>query len=131
MTADVVVARGKDSWTIAGTSIAPLISFSTAADGSITPVIDASGLDPILEAMAKKVKQTVRDAGLKLVRGRIVATGSSREGRTLKVAETKAAIISEIGARRPAPRPHRRSRLSSRPSIPSCRWPTPRPSPPR
>ena len=100
MTADVVVARGKDSWTIAGTSIAPLISFATAADGSLTPVIDASGLDPILEAMAKQVKQTVRDAGLKMVKGRIVATGSSREGRTLKVAETKAAIISEIGARR-------------------------------
>jgi vancomycin resistance protein YoaR len=100
MAADVVVARGKDSWTIAGTSLAPLISFSTAADGSITPVLDESGLDPILEAMAKQVKQTVRDAGLKLVGGHIVATGSSREGRTLKVAETKAAIIGEIGARR-------------------------------
>ena len=37
MAADVVVARGKDSWTIAGTSLAPLISFSTAADGSISP----------------------------------------------------------------------------------------------
>ena len=48
MAADVVVARGKDSWTIAGTSLAPLISFSTAADGSITPVFDESGLDPIL-----------------------------------------------------------------------------------
>ena len=41
----------------------------------------------------------MRDAGLKLVGGRVVATGTSREGRTLKVAETKAAIISEIGAR--------------------------------
>jgi vancomycin resistance protein YoaR len=100
MAVDVVVARGKDSWTIAGTSLAPLISFATAADGSVTPVIDESGLDPILEALAPKVKQTVRDAGLRLVRGRIVATGSSREGRTLMVAETKAAIISEIGARR-------------------------------
>ena len=100
MAADVVVARGKDSWTIAGTSLAPLISFSTAADGSITTVLDESGLDPILEAMAKQVKQTVRNAGLKLAGKHVVATGSSREGRTLKVAETKAAIISEIGARR-------------------------------
>ena len=99
MAADVVVARGKDSWTIAGTSLAPLISFSTAADGSITPVLDESGLDPILETLAPKVKQTVRDAGLKLVGGRVVATGTSREGRTLKVAGTKAAIIGEIGAR--------------------------------
>ena len=99
MVADVVLARGEDTWTIAGTSLAPLISFSTAADGSITPVFDESGLDPILEALAPKVKQTVRDAGLELAGGRVVATGSSREGRTLQVAETKAAIIGELGVR--------------------------------
>ena len=99
MAADVVVARGEDSWTIPGTSLAPLISFSTAADGSITPVFDESGLDPILATLAKQVNQTVRDAGLKLVGGRIVATGKSREGRTLKAAGMKAAIISQIGAR--------------------------------
>ena len=99
MAADVVVARGKDSWTIAGTSLAPLISFSTAADGSITPVFDESGLDPILKKLAKKVNRTARDAGLKRVGGHIVATGKSREGRTLNAAGMKAAIISEIAAR--------------------------------
>ena len=99
MAADVVVAQGKDSWTIAGTSLAPLISFSTAADGSITPVFDESGLDPILKTLAKKVNQTAQDAGLKLVGGHVVATGTSREGRTLDAAGMKAAIISEIGAR--------------------------------
>ena len=99
MAADVVVARGKDTWTIAGTSLAPLISFSTAADGSITPVLDEAGLDPMLKTLAPKVKQTVRDASLKMVNGHVVATGTSREGRTLKIPETKAAIVSEIGAR--------------------------------
>ena len=99
MAADVVVARGKDSWTIAGASLAPLISFSTAADGSITPVFDEAGLDPMLKTLTRKVKQTVKDAGLKMVNGHIVATGTSREGRILRVAATKAAIVSEIGAR--------------------------------
>jgi vancomycin resistance protein YoaR len=99
MVADVVVARGEDSWTIAGTSLAPLISFSTAADGSVTPVFDESGLDPILKTLAQKVKQTAKDAGLKLVNGQVVATGKSREGRTLKVADTKAAILGQIQAR--------------------------------
>ena len=99
MAADVVVAHGKDSWTIAGTSLAPLISFSTAADGSITPVFDASGLDPMLKTLAKKVNQTAQDAGLRLVGGHVVATGTSREGRTLNAAGMKAAIISAIGAR--------------------------------
>ena len=99
MAADVVVARGDDRWTIAGTSLASLISFSTAADGSITPVLDESGLDPILKALAQKVNQKAQDAGLKLVSGHVVATGASREGRTLNAAKMKAAIISQIGAR--------------------------------
>jgi vancomycin resistance protein YoaR len=99
MAADVVVARGQDSWTIPGTSLAPLISFSIAADRSITPVFDESGLDPILKTLAQKVNQTARDAGLKLVSGHVVATSASREGRTLDAASMKAAIISEIGAR--------------------------------
>jgi vancomycin resistance protein YoaR len=99
MTADVVVALGTDSWTVAGTTLAPLISFSTAADGSMTPVLDESGLDAIVKTLAEKVDQTVRDAGLALVKGHVVATHASREGRTLDGAGMKAAIISEIGAR--------------------------------
>ena len=99
MAANVVVARGKDKWTIAGTSLAPLISFSTAADGSVTPVLDESGLDPILKTLAKKVNRTAQDAGLKLIRGRVIATGASREGRTLNAAGMKAAIVNAIGAR--------------------------------
>jgi vancomycin resistance protein YoaR len=99
MTADVVVARVEDSWTIAGTSLAPLISFSTASDGSITPVLDEAGLDPILKTLAKKVNRTAQDAGLELVNGHVVATSSSREGRTLDAAGMKAEIIGEIGAR--------------------------------
>ena len=99
MAANVVIAHGKDNWTIAGKSLAPLISFSTAADGSVTPVLDESGLDPILKTLAKKVNRTAQDAGLKLVRGRILATGTSREGRTLNAAGMKAAIVSAIGAR--------------------------------
>ena len=99
MAADVVVARGADSWKIAATSLAPLISFSTAADGTITPVFDQSGLDPIVKTLAQKVNQKAQDAGLKLVSGHIIATGTSREGRTLNAAGMKAAIVGQIGAR--------------------------------
>jgi len=100
MAADVVVARGEDSWTIARTSIAPLISFSTATDGSITPVFDETGLDPILKTLAKNVNRKAQDAALKLVNGHVVVTGTSHEGRTLNAAGMKAAIISQIGVRR-------------------------------
>ena len=99
MAADVVVVRGADSWTIAGSSLASLISFTTVAEGRITPVLDESGLDPIVKSLAQKVNQTARDAGLALVGGHIVATGASREGRTLNAAGMKAAILAEIRAR--------------------------------
>lgn len=99
MAADVVVTRGKDSWTIGRTSLAPLISFSTAGDGRITPVFDVSGLDPILKTLAEDVNRTAKDAGLRLVGGRIVATSSSREGRTLIADGMKSALVSEILAR--------------------------------
>ena len=70
MAAEVVVAHGKDTWKIAGKSLAPLISFSIATDGGITPVFAESGLDPILKKLAKKVDRPAKDAGLKLVGGR-------------------------------------------------------------
>ena len=99
MAADVVVTRGKDEWKITGKSIAPLISFSTAADGTVTPVLDETGLDPLLKKLAKKVDRPAQDAGLRLVSGHIVATGNSHEGRTLKAAGMKAALVKEIAAR--------------------------------
>ncbi|HEY3334020.1 MAG TPA: VanW family protein [Candidatus Limnocylindrales bacterium] len=99
MAADVIVAEGKDHWTIARTSLARLISFSTAADGTIAPVLDESGLDPIVKRLADQAARAARDAGLKRVGGHIVATGKSQEGRKLVNGGTKAAIIREIAAR--------------------------------
>jgi vancomycin resistance protein YoaR len=99
MAADVVVTRNKDSWTISAKSLAPLISFSTGADGNITPVFDETGLDPLIKSLAKDVNRSAKDAGLKLVGGHIIATGSSHEGRTLVADGMKAALISEINAR--------------------------------
>jgi vancomycin resistance protein YoaR len=99
MAADLVVERGDEHWTITRKSLAPLISFATSGDGRISPVLDQSGLDPILRNLAKKVNQTAADAGLKLVNGQVIATGASREGRTLNVAAMKAVVIGQIGAR--------------------------------
>ena len=97
--ADVVIARGEDSWTIAGESLAPLLSFRRMADGSISTFFDESGLDPLLATLATKVNQTVQDAGLQRVGGHVVAKGTSREGRTLNAAGMKDAIVSQIRAR--------------------------------
>ncbi|HET7030441.1 MAG TPA: peptidoglycan binding domain-containing protein, partial [Candidatus Limnocylindrales bacterium] len=99
MAADLVVHRGSDSWTIGRKRLAPLISFSTGADGTVTPVFDETGLDPIVKALKGEVDQAAQNAGFRLVGGHVVATGSSREGRTLSSAGMKAAIVDEIRAR--------------------------------
>jgi vancomycin resistance protein YoaR len=99
MAADLVVARGEDKWTVTHATLAPLVSISSGADGSMTPVFDETGLDPILKNLAQKVNQTPQDAGLRLVGGHVIATGASREGRTLKAADTKTAILAELAAR--------------------------------
>ena len=99
MVADVVVAEGKDHWTITRKKLAKLISFSTTADGTIAPVLDEAGLNPIVKSLAKKAARPARDAGLKRVGSRIVPTGKSHEGRKLIKAGTKDAIIREIAAR--------------------------------
>jgi vancomycin resistance protein YoaR len=100
ITAPITVALNDKKVTIAADQLRPLVTFGPTADGgSITPVLDESGLDPILKRLAPKINQPARDAGLKLVGGRVVATGTSREGRALDAAGMKAAIIKEIGAR--------------------------------
>ena len=99
MAADMQVVRLMDTWEIARSSLAPLISFSTAADGSLTPVFDESGLDPVLTTLGQQVNQAAQEAGFKLVKDHVVAIDTGLEGRTLDAAGTKAAIMREIGAR--------------------------------
>ncbi|HEY4752675.1 MAG TPA: VanW family protein, partial [Candidatus Limnocylindrales bacterium] len=99
MAADLVLARGSDKWTIKGSSLWPLITFAVPGDGSVTPVLDQSGLDPLVNQLAKQVNQTAQEAGLRLTGDHVVAVGGSREGRTLNVAATKAAIVTQLAAR--------------------------------
>jgi vancomycin resistance protein YoaR len=99
MAADVVVTRGDDKWTVTGKSLAPLITFQTAADGTVTPVFDQKGLEPLLTKLAKQVNRSAQDAGLRLMNGRVIPTGSSHEGRTLKAAGMRTALLTEITAR--------------------------------
>ncbi len=99
MVADLVLVRGTDSWTIPSASLRPLVTFATASDGSISPVFDQTGLGPLVQQLAKKINRTAQDASLKLVSNHVIATGTSREGRTLDVAGTTAAIVNQLAAR--------------------------------
>ncbi len=99
MGADLVLTRGTDTWTIPGASIRPLISFSPGADGSLTPVIDGAGIDPLLAAVAKAVDQEPRSATFKLSGATVVVGDKGLEGRALDTVATRQLIVDALAAR--------------------------------
>ena len=98
--ADIRIVHGTETWTISAATVRSLMTFTpNAKDGSIAPVFDEAGLDPIVKGLTQKINRSAKDAGLQRIGGHIVATGASRQGRTLDAAGMKAAILREIGAR--------------------------------
>ncbi|MCJ7711127.1 MAG: peptidoglycan binding domain-containing protein, partial [Chloroflexi bacterium] len=100
MATDLVLTRGEKAWTIPAASIRKLISFAPTSEGGVVPVLDEAGIDPLLKPVVKSVNQTAKSAGLKVSGNGIVATGSSREGRKLDTAATRAVVVDAVMARR-------------------------------
>lgn len=99
MAADLVLTRGEDTWTIAAQDIRKLITFAPVAGGDVVPVLDEAGIDPLLKPVAKAVNQTATSAGFKLRGSRVVVSGSSKEGRKLNTAATRAVVVDALMAR--------------------------------
>jgi vancomycin resistance protein YoaR len=98
--ADIRIVHGTETWTISAATVRSLMTFTpNAADGSIAPVFDEARLDPVVKTLALKAYRPAKNAGLQRVGAHVIATGASREGRTLDTAGMKAAIIREIRAR--------------------------------
>jgi vancomycin resistance protein YoaR len=99
MSADLVLARGKDRWTISGTKLRPLITFASTSDGSVVPVVDEAGLDKLLRPIAKAVNRPAENAGFRLKDSRIVVGTAAREGRELDADATRAVVLQALMAR--------------------------------
>ncbi len=99
MAANMVLSRGKQSWTISGKKLRQLISFTMTSDGGIVPVVDEDGIDPLIKPIAKAVNQTVANAGFRLSGSRIVVSSASKEGRKLDLAATHAVLVDTLMAR--------------------------------
>jgi vancomycin resistance protein YoaR len=99
MAEDLVLTRGKEQWTIPGTALRKLISFSPTVDGSIVPVVDVAGIGPLLKAVARDVDQKARNATFRLSGKRIVVGKGSREGRALDQTATRALVVDALMAR--------------------------------
>jgi vancomycin resistance protein YoaR len=100
MSSDVLLQLGDESWTIKGTEIAALIRIVPTVDGSLAPVLDVAGLDPLLDKVAKAVRQQPRNASFMIDSGDIVGVKASRNGRTLDREGTRERIVDELMARR-------------------------------
>lgn len=106
MAADLTVVDGDQQWTIAGGDLQQLISFSTATNGSIVPVVDQAGIDPLLQPIAKAVAQKAVNAGLKLRGNKVVVGSKGKQGRKLDVAATRTLVLNALLTRQvgePAP----------------------------
>jgi len=99
MAADMVLVRGKDSWTISGKKLRKLVTFSKTSDGGIVPVVDEEGIDPLIKPISKAVNQAATNAGFRLSGSRIVVSSQSKEGRKLDLAATHAVIVDTLMAR--------------------------------
>jgi vancomycin resistance protein YoaR len=105
---DVRVTHGKKAWTIKADAVRDWIRFDERADGSIAPMVNASGASAMLAAATKAVaKAPVNAIILKNRRGKAIGVAASRDGRALDVDATVARIAAEVEARgtgRPAAR---------------------------
>ena len=99
MSADLVLARGQDSWSIAGRKLRRLIAFATTSDGSVVPVVDEAGLGPLLKPIMRAVNQPAVNAGFRLKDSRVVVGTRAREGRELDADATRAAVLEALMAR--------------------------------
>jgi vancomycin resistance protein YoaR len=99
MATDIVLTRDGTSWTIPAAKVRSLISFSTPGDGTVTPVVDETAIDSFIAPIVKDLNQTAKSATFKLNGSQVVVASKGREGRTVDVAGTHAAIAQELQAR--------------------------------
>ncbi|HKF84786.1 MAG TPA: VanW family protein [Candidatus Limnocylindrales bacterium] len=93
MAADLVLARGDRTWTIKGSKLRKLITFSPTADGSFVPVVDRDGIKPLLKPLARDLDRVATNARFKLAGSRVVFARASKEGRKLDRGATQDAIL--------------------------------------
>ena len=99
MAADMVLTRGKSSWTIEGDKLRAMITFAPTANGSISPILDTDGVMPLVKKIAEDVDRPATNASFKLSGGKVVFAKASKEGRRLSRYGTEDVIIEALMAR--------------------------------
>ena len=93
MAQDLVLTRGDKEWTIKGSKLLPLITFSPTSDGSFVPVVDRDGIKPLLKAVARDVDKAAKNATFKLSGSKVVFSRAAKDGKKLDRGATQDAIL--------------------------------------
>jgi len=87
MAQDVVLAHGKESWTIPAATVRSWITFSPTAEGDVRPTVAPTAPTTALAGLAKKIDRAPKDATFLVGRGTaVVGVVAAKNGREVDVA---------------------------------------------
>lgn len=96
----VIVTYSKKSWTIPAATVRGWVSFLTAVDGSVHPIVDPDRIAAALATVAKGVATKAQSASFLTNRsGTVVGVAAGKDGRALDVDATVGGIVSELVSR--------------------------------
>lgn len=100
MTADLQVVDGPSAWTLGAATIRRWIILVPAGDGSIVADVDATAIPAALAGVAKAIERAPASATFLTGRdGSVVGVTASRDGRSLDVPATAAAVAGALADR--------------------------------
>lgn len=98
--APVVLAHGKDRWSIPAATVRSWLSFGAWSDGSYGPIVDTAAVGKVVKGLAKKVNTKPVSASFLISKGgSIVGVKAGHVGRTLNVDGTSQAVQAGLLAR--------------------------------
>jgi vancomycin resistance protein YoaR len=98
--ADIDVTAGDDKWTIKASTIRTWLRIAPTVEGGYVPVLNVTGPDKTIEAIAAKVKVAPRNASfLVSSSGNVFGATAGVDGRTMDVTGTSKLVIEALRAR--------------------------------
>jgi vancomycin resistance protein YoaR len=104
MTLDVVLADGKETWTIGAATVRSWITFGSTVDGDYRPNVLPAAPTKALEGIAAKIDRDPKDASFLVGRGTsVVGVVAAKNGRKLDVVASAALVAQAVVDRATTP----------------------------
>jgi vancomycin resistance protein YoaR len=104
MAQDVVLAHGKETWTIKAATVRGWITFDATADGDLRPTVASTAPTAALEGLAEKIDRAPKDATFLVGRGSsVVGVVAAKHGRALDVGASALLVAQAVVDRGTAP----------------------------